>query len=196
MPGIAWDTPGLVVERPGFRIMLPESGRRVLLAGAIGAALSGLASTEADDRLLAGFADRLVDALAEDLVGALPPGASDPTEMRIDLLLGEAVFATLVLSRRAMLALVKTQFVPRSGKRPPRPRGEAIAAVDVPLSATIGSAALTVEDIAHLAVGDVLILDRAVSAGASLRLDAGAAAIASGELSAEHGHNILILASS
>lgn len=193
---LASDTPGLVVERPGFRIMLPESGRRVLLAGAIGADCSGLASTDADDRLLSGFADRLVDALAEELVSALPPGSADPAEMRVDLLLGEAVFATLVLSRRIMLALVKVQFVAKSGKRPPRPRSEALVAVDVPLSATIGSAALTVEDIAHLALGDVLILDRTVAAGASLRLDAGAAAIARGELSAGHGHNILILASS
>lgn len=158
----------------------------VRLAGlALGASPAGLVLSEVDRDILGRFAGRIAADLASALDQAI--GRSPPAEGESGVVVenplpdGGFLFAIaegggepVVHAAVPPVAMVPFRKSLLRGARRPRPAlarlGRAAGATPVRIEAQLGAAVLALGDLAALAPGDVLILDRTIEQGAALAL--------------------------
>jgi hypothetical protein len=160
---------------------LLRTGGRVTIEGAPRAVLRlALAMLGEDDRTtfsprdhkflrrLAGQAmDDLVDAVDRVLSGNGSPGASVGRPWSLPL--GPAAEPLLQVSiARSDLSLLARQAYPQHAAGPLDARGPAVAGLRVSVSAHLGMAKMDVSQLDALEPGDVIVLDRSVTARATL----------------------------
>lgn len=193
----------------------PESGGRTF-GGAIGAhvgarALTRLIEAAMDVSLLDGLTDadrRVVDDVAaqmvEDLLASLESGLGlDPRQTSpkagagVRAAIGSdagGVLLWIFLPMPALMALGQASLPP-----PPAPVGKltarrgALGDQEVEIEAILGGARLRLSDLASLAPGDVLVLDRALGEPAELRHCASGRVLAHGAISDADGSLELVL---
>jgi hypothetical protein len=184
--GPAWRGPGGAVA---LAAGIPE---RTRIAGlALGAEPEGLVLSEVDRDIIGRFAATIVDDLACALETAFGV-AADEEIGREDALAGDRLAFTVTDNAggavlrgavaRPVLALFLKAALPAPRRRgaPAARLGRAIGATRVRLEARLGGARLALGELAGLAPGDVLMLDRPVEAGADLALAGAGRGFASG----------------
>ena len=173
--------------RAGGAVATSQSAPETLrLAGlALGADPEPLVLSEADSDLIGRFTAAVAADLAASLEHALgiEPAAADAAAPAEDPFAGDGglVFTVSDRAERPLLqaAIPAAALVPflKGAMAPPRKRpaplarlGRAFEATSVRVEARLGETTLPLGDLAGLAVGDVLILDRPVEDGAELAI--------------------------
>lgn len=158
------------------RLALAITGRmRLAMAGMALGGGEALFVTEADRQIGEGLARRMTEDLAARLWAILAPGEAPDGPIATPLFdeMGGAMVAVrwagdgerIWIAIPAALALVHLRDRPRadgSGRSPLAPRFRAVADQTATLDVILGAARLTPDELTHLAVGDVLVLDTAL----------------------------------
>lgn len=184
-----------VGERTSLLVSGP--GKRRLLELALGKTLEGITLSEGDRRLLDAFATRIAENLVARLDGALGPDAGPV--ISLILALGGHAIGCLELKRQAIITLVRQSLLPTStASRTPflQSRMQTVTGLPIVVEGVLGRLQLTVEDANGLAVGDVLVLDRALEETAELRVEVSGALAAVGQLRPDQGCNTIIIVKS
>lgn len=191
------------IQGDSVSLTLLAKSKARLLQLALDKRLEGLTLTEADRKVLDGFADRLwrslIDLVEQSLELASPdPGGAIPYAK----IPSEGIAATLSDGRDALLTL----WTPLSSALPtikaslPARRlhtaglthpGDAISANSVTLEASLGGAVVSLADLQSFEAGDVIVLDTPMSDG--IALASGDTEIARGALSHVGGRLSLTL---
>lgn len=95
---------------------------------------------------------------------------------------------SLFLSEDLFIRTVRAKLPLASRSAPFRPALEALASLPVTLSAALGCCGITIAELENLAVGDVLIFDRAVDARLPLAIDGATAPNGACTLAQRDGH--------
>lgn len=181
-------------EAEGLNFVVPAIGKRRLLEAILGVTLTNVLLTPADHRVLDKFAGRACQDLLERFV-RMPAIASAPTDSirRICIMLDGEECGRLSLPSSALVALSKS-VIPRSPTIgiPLESRRNAIRSCHLTVDALLGRAALTIEEVRGLEVGDVIILDSALETLLPVRLVTTGTMLGKGELSKAGEHNALI----
>ena len=173
----------------GSATSISSEGRakRALLEALLGSSLHGHVLTERDHRLLDGLAGRALQDLVarcDDLGRAtdLPAAAARAAIVTLRCPAGE--IAKLELPHSALAGLVKASLGDNHGKPMSiSSRVEALGEAAVEIEAVLGENILRFEDVAGLAVGDVLLLDRALEEPAQIRIAQAGVTLGAGMLS-------------
>jgi flagellar motor switch/type III secretory pathway protein FliN len=170
-------------------IELSGRGKRNLLEALTGVELAGLTLNEADHRVLDAFAgDALADLLAaiDDKVAGK---GNDGALVIVSLVLGGKEMCSLFLPEHVLIPAMKGAMA-RRREAVGRPRGclEALRPVRLSIEAVVGKAELSLHDLQHLSVGDVVVLDAPLKDGISLRLAGSGRAIGRGKLGRAGAH--------
>jgi hypothetical protein len=164
--------------------LLFGEGSRIAVAGLmLDSRIEARTLTPADRDVLHDLADRCLDDLGTHLAAAFgcPPWRdwrpADAAALPFDdaqvfalAVTGDAPLLRLAVSTELVVTLVKKASSPPAAP-PLRPLGVGLARQEVVLSAMVGRSALTLQELAALAPGDVLVLDRAVGEPATLAVD-------------------------
>jgi len=150
-------------ERPGFRLLLREGGRRELLSALLGRAIGerDLRST-ADRRVTDHLFTAAMEALGDRLAALLPRSA--PGEEAGSFLLpiscgGQGMVLGIEAGQAVLVEMARERAgSPRPVERP-EPLAPVLGAQPVRLSARIGSSRLPLAELESLGIGDVLTLD-------------------------------------
>jgi hypothetical protein len=159
------------VEAKGgvIRAVLDGKGERNMVEALLGVDLGKVQLQESDHRVL----DALAKGVLEDLVSELERHLGKGRDAQLAITLGFAGRDSVVLEvpRCALVPLIKARQTrgPGSGTKPVRP-GTALAASEICLDGILGEAAMSVTEVAGLAVGDVLVLDRGLHEPVEVRL--------------------------
>ncbi len=169
---------------------LPGRGKRLLLEALLDIDLAGQTPIEGDHHVL----DTLAARAMEDLLATLEEtfGAECARDH------GARIVATLAMAGSEMLTVsfpdsaVVPPIKARMGSRQPAggtPRGRmsALGPMHVVADGILGQADLALDDLGGLAIGDVLILDRALQEPVELRLSDTGARIGRGRLGRNDG---------
>jgi flagellar motor switch/type III secretory pathway protein FliN len=170
-------------QRPGAAVAIAASPAGTLrLAGlALGGELGRLVLSEADRDIIAGLTAAAVADLARGIEGALgirtsegSTAASPTAEAVLSLSVAEGRGGALLevaISLAALVQFRKAGLDGKGGKRPPLAHlSPALGASPVRIEVRLGRSTLPLGDLAALAPGDVLILDRSPQDGAELAL--------------------------
>jgi len=161
--------------------------KRALLEALLGTSLHGHVFTERDHRLLDGLAGRALEDLVarcDRLVGAFPAPAATARIAILTLRCPAGEIAKLELPHAALAGLVKASLGDvRSKPMSISSRAQALGEATVEIEAVLGENILRFEDIAGLAVGDVLLLDRSLDEPAQIRLAQAGVVLGAGLLS-------------
>jgi flagellar motor switch/type III secretory pathway protein FliN len=179
------------VHAAGSASSISSEGRqkRALLEALLGTSLHGHVLTERDHRLLDGLAGRALEDLVarcDRLVGAtdLPAAAARAAIVTLRCPAGE--IAKLELPHAALAGLVKASLADNHGKPMSiSSRAEALEEATVEIEAVLGENIVRLEDIAGLAVGDILLLDRSLDEPAQIRIAQAGVVLGAGMLSRE-----------
>ena len=157
----------------------------IALAGlALGAAPGRLVLSEVDQDIIGRFTTRIAADLAlslEQALGLDPTGRGGDVAVEDALPRGGMVFTLAdgagapvlngAIPTAALVTFLKSTLPPARRARSPMSRlSRAIGATPVQVEARLGATTLPLGDLAGLVPGDVLVLDRAVAAGAGLAL--------------------------
>ena len=149
-----------------------QPGRLALLA--LDADTDGCLPTERDSRLIEAFETSLFGDLADRVARALglEPVLDEPPRLvedpfgrdggvKIEIVETNRVASlTIAIPLEAMLPACRRTLPPRSAKTMSlSPRVGALTETSVEIEAVLGRAKVTIEELGHLAVGDVLVLD-------------------------------------
>ncbi|HEV2818518.1 MAG TPA: FliM/FliN family flagellar motor switch protein [Allosphingosinicella sp.] len=202
LPALAWRQYGTAAALAGDTLRL---------AGlALGTRPEGLVLSEVDRDIIGRFATRILADLAcalDRAIGRDPPADEPETPAGDPLPDGGLAFAVAdgagapvlhgAVPLAALVPFRKSLLGP--GHRPRRPAlarlGRAVGVTPVRLEARLGAAAVALGELAALAPGDVLILDRAIGEGASLALPGSGRCLARAAI-AERGAGISLTLSS
>lgn len=184
-PGAALASP--TWRRYGTATALAATGAELFrLAGlALGTRPEGLVLSEVDRDIIGRFTARIAADLAATIEQAIDRAApADDAETFVEMPLPDGGLsfavvdgtgAAIVEGAVPLAALVAFRKSGLRSSRRARPaltrRNRAIGATRVRIEARLGTAALPLGDLAGLAPGDVLILDRAIAQGADLALN-------------------------
>lgn len=160
-------------------------GKRLVLELALGIRLDGASLGETDHRLLDSFSARLFHDLVERLDQHLGGVVTDGGGILETVVLTSSADGELVhlrLSQHALVPLIKRGIGTSPHTSEPVPRQQALAATPVALEAVLGKSQLSMDELRGLAVGDVLVLDRAVDGPIDLRIIETGQIIAAGQL--------------
>ena len=148
--------------------------KRALLEALLGTSLHGHVLTERDHRLLDGLAGRALEDLVarcDRLVGVIPVPAATARVLVVTLRCPAGEIAKLELPHAALAGLVKASLGDNHGKPMAiSSRVEALGEAAVEIEAVLGENILRLEDVAGLAVGDVLLLARSLDEPAQIRI--------------------------
>ncbi len=184
----------LSFEAENLNFVLPAIGKRRLLEAILGVALTNVLLTPTDHRVLDKFAGRACRDLLERFV-QMPAIASAPADRirRICIMLDGDECGRLSLPSSALVALAKS-VIPRSSAigMPLESRRDAIRPCHLTVDALLGRAALTIDEVRGLEVGDVIILNSTLETLLPVRLVATGTQLGKGELSKAGRHNTLI----
>jgi flagellar motor switch/type III secretory pathway protein FliN len=174
----------------GARVVLDGPGRRALLELALAVELGGASLNELDRRLLDAVADRLVEDLLERVERHLgDPAAAHrgqpEASVRLASRAGDMGF--LHVAAGALVPLLKRRMARYLPVGTLGDRRRTLEAVPVAVEAVLGRVELTVDELDGLAVGDVLVLDRALDAPVDLRVGACGAPLGAGRLKKDQG---------
>jgi len=162
-------------------------GKRTLLEALLGTSLHGHVLTERDHRLLDGLAGRALEDLVarcDRLVGAFPAPAETARVLVVTLRCPAGEIAKLELPHAALAGLVKASLGDNHGKAMSvSSRAQALDEATVEIEAVLGENILRFEDVAGLAVGDVLLLDRSLDEPAQIRIAQAGVTLGAGVLS-------------
>jgi flagellar motor switch/type III secretory pathway protein FliN len=153
---------------------------------ALGAEPENLVLSEPDRDILGRLAAAIAADLATGLCAALdrePPGPDeavardDPLEGDVGILISIADWRGRPLTRAsiplgALVPFVKAGVKAERNQRPLAPMTRAIERTSARIDVRLGETSLSLGELAGLAAGDVLILDRPIDDGAALLLDA------------------------
>ncbi|WP_425999049.1 FliM/FliN family flagellar motor C-terminal domain-containing protein [Caulobacter sp. DWR1-3-2b1] len=159
---------GVRVEGQALGLARGERAAQRLHERAFGVDLSATPLSEADRRVVDGFAREMFDDLLAGLERALSlgdfrPEAAATWDGGIKIGLTDdsgAVLVWLVAPLAAVLPICRSALAPPRPRAPPLGRRAALAAAAVRLDVILGSADLTIGELRTLAPGDVLVLDR------------------------------------
>lgn len=169
--------------------------KRVLLEKLLGLSLQGCSLNETDHRVL--------DALGREAMNDLVARTDSWIEKRRDL--GDhqitvglcadgAEILQLHLPRGVLAAAIKSATEPLMASPADLTRRNAVLAdTGVMVDAVLGMGKISFGELSELAIGDVLLLDRATDSAADLRLVASGALLAAGQLSHNDDHVVLTL---
>jgi flagellar motor switch/type III secretory pathway protein FliN len=141
--------------------------RRALAAGA-----QDQAGTPADTALLAALERRILADLEETALGAVTGRRPASAEAVLSVQVGDSDgdLASVAISREAAIRFRKGAM-PAPRKRPQvAQRRRALGSVRVAVEARLGSAEVALAELRSLAPGDVIVLDRALSEPAELKV--------------------------
>jgi len=166
----------------GPAIRLPAKGKRLLLEAVCTVDLAMVELGPNDHALI----DAMATEVAEDLIAALGAGdvgGKDEVWLGLGLGLNGRDLLSIEVPRAWLAAKVRALVQP-SRARPPRltRRRAAIGDSTVALEARLGRGALSLAELHSLAIGDVVLLDRAVEQGVDLILAGSAQSLACGAL--------------
>jgi flagellar motor switch/type III secretory pathway protein FliN len=183
--------PGAACQASGWRVygsvvaLAAGAPAMIPLAGlALGAEPGRLVLSEVDRDIIGRFTTQIAADLALSLEGAL---GIDPSDRADDIAVEDALpddglLFTITngagaqvlegaIPAAALVAFLKSTIPSARRPRSPISRlGRAIGATPVQVEARLGATTLPLGDLADLAPGDVLMLDRSVAAGAGLAL--------------------------
>lgn len=198
-------------RRPGAAIGIALGAAEMIrLAGAaLGPAPERFVLSEVDRDILSRFTATLAADLAqavEQALGFAPAGTegsacADPLADAGGLLFDAVdsqgrVLAHVAIPHDALVPTLKAAIRPRRRGLPPAARlSQAYGATAVRIEARLGAAALPLGEVAALAPGDVLILDRTIEEGAAVSLAGSGKAFARGVIDASAHALSLILSS-
>jgi flagellar motor switch/type III secretory pathway protein FliN len=222
-PGVRLAAAGFEVRRAGAPLPAPgwrRYGTAAALAGtgveqlrlaglALGNRPESLVLSEVDRDIIGRFTTRIFADLAGALdraIGRDPPAgetetlADDPLpDGGLAFAVADGAGAPVLHGAVPLAALVPFRKSLLAGARRPRPAlarlGRAIGTTPVRVEARLGAAAIALGELAALAPGDVLILDRSIEQGASLALPHSGRSIARAAI-AERGSEISLTLSS
>jgi len=161
--------------------------KRTLLEALLGTSLHGHVLTERDHRLLDGLAGRALEDLVarcDRLVSAFPAPAETARIAILTLRCPAGEIAKLELPHAALAGLVKASLGDvRTKATSIRSRAQALDEATVEIEAILGENILRFEDVAGLAVGDVLLLDRSLDEPAQIRIAQAGVTLGAGVLS-------------
>lgn len=169
-----------------------------MLLGARAAAVSAQAAGRppADAALLARVGSECLDDLRRRARALLCPDDSPPGHAAHCLEIGSPARdlpLTLELSEARFAAFLKS-WLPRPGsRRQPHALGGAVAALEVPVSAALGSCVLTAGELATLGIGDVLVLDSDLEAEVPLTVAGKRVRRGAGTISSREGALVLAI---
>lgn len=139
-------------------------------------------TTDADRRIVETLARKALDDLMRSLLEFHPGGGTRWTEMpagerppashqwECRISLGTHATLLFAMSDDAVIAAIKGSL-PRPKQRPLHSLGTALGAQTIGLSARLGCTRISLNDLANLAVGDVLILDSALADASTVTID-------------------------
>jgi hypothetical protein len=183
-------SPPAVASTARFSIRATPAAVEVLTGHALDADLSRLEKGESDQTII----DALSEVLLRDLAAALDavfgmdgasPAAADPSGgVLIELTDEDGRRAVVIETSRAVLAAARLAGLSERTRRGPplASIGTAVADVPVTLSASVGSATITLPEARRLAVGDVIVLDRPLDQPIDLVSASGGSAVACARL--------------
>jgi len=179
-------------ESPG--IELSALGKRRLIEAALSSDLEGVQQSDADRAILGGLADEIASDLDERLRAVLGGEESAPLST-LELVLDGQAIGTLAVSARALAEVlrrtVKTRNTPTAFAAS---RLEAATLTPITIDAVLGSAGVSLKDLADLSVGDVIVLDAGLDTAAAVRIAGTHQVIAVGRLASHPSHNALTIA--
>jgi flagellar motor switch/type III secretory pathway protein FliN len=150
-------------------------GKRALLEAALAIDLSTKSLSEADHTILDALARRIAEDLIAVLGGGLETGSGESARVQAEITLDGREIVTVNLPREAMVTAIKKHLgAARPSATPLGGRLAALGATRVVLEGVLGKAELALSDVQELGVGDVVILDRALSDSVELCLAQGA----------------------
>jgi flagellar motor switch/type III secretory pathway protein FliN len=171
-----------LIADDGLAIRSTEQARIGLARLMLGASSGEKAPTAADRDVLRQLAERCLNDLRQRLAAALGfSGGEWRTEHEpIPLaqaqiypigIAGKEPLLELTLSRALAVRAIKRAAAPGAHRSALRPLSDALAGQEVAVSAALGRSELSLNDLAALAPGDVLVLDRDVGAPAPLAVN-------------------------
>lgn len=163
--------PALLVDGDAAQIVLSGRGKRHLLEALLGLELADAVISAADHKLLDAIAtDAAADLLAR--IDELAAGKGrDGAMLAISLALGSREMAILFLPDHVLIPAMKAaMWRRRQSSEAPQTIAEALKPVPLRAEAVLGQADLTLGDLRHLSVGDVVVLDTSVRDPVELRL--------------------------
>lgn len=152
-------------HRAGRDFAIATGGDAVLARHALKLPLDWMPDEGPEQTLVASFATRMIAGLAEALGRCLgaAPGDGDDAAMTLALVDVEGTPALAIGVSHDQLVAVAKRLMPAPA-RPPAPFAATLAAAcaaqTATLTAHLGTARLTLADLAGLAIGDVVVLDR------------------------------------
>lgn len=187
----AGDEPSRIASAPGVELVQTPAMTADLQRALVGP-FDRAALTPSDENLLDNVVRAALRDFGEQLVAGAVAGGSGGGVSTVTLACGGVSLARLKLSRDLVIRLIKAPIV--RNVRPPPPRlWAALEHCKVPISAELGSAEVSLDDLGALVVGDVLVLEAA--AGAQVELCAGGSVLGCGALTEAVGHNALRMTS-
>ncbi|HEY4116132.1 MAG TPA: FliM/FliN family flagellar motor C-terminal domain-containing protein [Rhizomicrobium sp.] len=159
-------------------------GKRFLLEAALNVDLSESPLREGDRRLLDALAEKIIDDLAAHLEAALkPPAGEQEKTLRVVIAAGANELVVVRATEDALVPLIKAQCSKvRETSAAPSNRLLALRQTPIVAHAHLGQAEVALADLDGLCIGDVLVLDAAVSDPIELRLADCRSVIARGRL--------------
>jgi len=106
---------------------------------------------------------------------AMPPGQSGAATITVGAA-GQPATFTVRVTEALRIARRKRSLAPWFGQVAPSPRDAALVRQHVAIGARIGLAALTLEELSELVIGDVIVLDTSIDAPLPLTIEGHAAA--------------------
>jgi flagellar motor switch/type III secretory pathway protein FliN len=175
---------GLRVQKQSFDIEVAMRGKRFLLEAALNVDLSESPLREGDRRLLDALAEKIIDDLAAHLEAALkPPAGEQEKTLRVVIAAGANELVVVRATEDALVPLIKAQCSKvRETSAAPSNRLLALRQTPIVAHAHLGQAEVALADLDGLCIGDVLVLDAAVSDPIELRLADCRSVIARGRL--------------
>lgn len=168
---------GVRVQGRALGLARGERASQRLYERAFDTDLSGTPLTDADRRVTDDFAEQMLHDLAVRIEAGLGLRAGDPSPGPktggVKIALSDEAGAALIWLVAPLSAVAPFCRAALPPARPPsealQPRRTAVAADRLKLEAVLGHVELTIGDLKSLALGDVLVLDRALDEPAQLR---------------------------
>jgi flagellar motor switch/type III secretory pathway protein FliN len=171
-------------------VEFPESGKRVLLEAALGMPVAGQSVTDGDRRVLDVFAIQIAEDLATALTKAFGTATSANAGRSITAMfsLSEGDLLSVSFPEHVVVPMLKARLIKsKLATGAMRKRIEALSQTKLSVEGVLGRAELAMSDLDELAVGDVVILDRALHEAIELRLSGSDRVIGRGKLGRSDG---------